>query len=169
MACSLLHLTESPLEPGALSEAVAARHAELAASTQQPGPGGITSFLGIVRGENQGRRVTRLEYEAYIPLALKSFERIVAEVDGNWASVALGIHHRLGSLAVGEISVVIVAASAHRGDAFAACRYAIERLKQIAPIWKREHSEGGETWLEGAVADPDDQDARQEAYRRACV
>ena len=79
------------------------------------------------------------------------------------------MHHRVGRIEIGEASVVIAAASAHRADAFAACRYAIERIKQIAPVWKHEHFEGGETWIEGATADPDDQHARAEAERAACA
>ena len=80
----------------------------------------------------------------------------------------MGMHHRVGRLEIGEASIIIVAASAHRADAFAATRYAIERVKQIVPIWKREHFDGGDVWLEGAVADPADEDARQKAYRIAC-
>jgi molybdopterin synthase catalytic subunit len=78
------------------------------------------------------------------------------------------MHHRIGRIEIGEASVVIAAASAHRADAFAACRYAIERIKQIAPVWKHEHFEGGETWIEGAVADPEDAAARSTAFARAC-
>ena len=85
-----------------------------------------------------------------------------------WPSAGLAIHHRIGRLAIGDASVVIAAASPHRADAFAACRYAIERIKQIAPIWKHEHFEGGEVWIEGATADPDDDAARQSAMERAC-
>jgi molybdopterin synthase catalytic subunit len=81
--------------------------------------------------------------------------------------VALSIVHRVGRLNVGEASVIIAAGSAHRADAFAVCRYAIERVKQIAPIWKREHFDGGEVWIEGATADPDSADARREALARA--
>ena len=81
----------------------------------------------------------------------------------------LGLHHRVGTLGIGEASVIIAAASPHRAEAFAACRYAIERIKQIAPIWKREYFEGGDCWIEGAVADPDDAAARGEARRRACA
>ena len=81
----------------------------------------------------------------------------------------IAIHHRVGRIDVGEASVALAAASAHRGDAFAACRYAIERVKQIVPIWKREHFAGGEVWLEGATADPDDEGARQAAQRIACA
>ena len=91
----------------------------------------------------------RLEYECYEPLAIKSFERIASEAEAQWPDARLAIVHRVGSLGIGEASVAIAAASPHRAEAFAACRYAIERVKQIAPIWKREHFEGGEVWVEG--------------------
>jgi molybdopterin synthase catalytic subunit len=131
--------------------------------------GAVASFLGLVRNHNAGRSVRYLEYEAYEPLALKAFERIAAEVAARWPSVRLGLHHRVGRLAIGEASVAIAAASAHRADAFAACRYAIERVKQIAPIWKREFFDGGDVWIEGATADPEDEGARAEAERAACA
>jgi MoaE-MoaD fusion protein len=130
--------------------------------------GAIVTFLGVVRAHNAGRRVLWLEYEAYAPLARKMFGRIGAEAAEHWPSVRLAIHHRTGRLAIGETSVVIAAAAPHRHDAFAACRYAIERVKQTAPVWKHEHFEGGETWIEGATADPDDLDAMRTAYERAC-
>ena len=131
--------------------------------------GAVASFVGLVRGSNQGRVVRFLEYEAYEPLAVRALERIRAEVADTWPGVSLGVHHRIGTLALGEASVAIAAAAAHRGDAFAACRYAIERIKQIVPIWKHEHFEGGDVWLEGATADPEDETARQAAYRTACA
>ncbi len=99
--------------------------------------------------------------QAYLPLAPRAFEIISGEVAGRWPLVRLALHHRIGRLSVGEASVVIAAASPHRNDAFQACRYAIERVKQIAPIWKREVFEGGEAWVEGATADPADQNARR--------
>ena len=108
------------------------------------GLGAVTSFVGLVRDHNVGRRVLWLDYEAYAPLALRSFERIAAETRERWPGASVAIHHRTGSSTIGEASVVIAAASPHRADAFAACRYAIERVKQIAPIWKHEHFEGGE-------------------------
>lgn len=131
--------------------------------------GAVALFLGAVRAENLGRTVQHLEYEAYEPLATRSFELIAGEVADRWPGVILAIHHRLGRLDIGEVSVGIAALAAHRAEAFAASRYAIERVKQIAPIWKREAFEGGEVWIEGATADPDDERARQEAYRRACA
>jgi molybdopterin synthase catalytic subunit len=134
-----------------------------------PGTGGVTTFLGLVRDHNQGRRVTHLIYDAYEPLAERALARIVDEAVEQWPSVALAIHHRIGRLAIGEASVAIAAASPHRADAFAACRYAIERIKQIVPIWKHEYFEGGDVWIEGATADPDDADAREAARRLACA
>ena len=131
--------------------------------------GAVASFVGLVRGRNLDRDVMFLEYEAYQPLALKAFSRIEAEVHQLWPSALIGIHHRTGRLEVGDASIVIVAASTHRADAFAASRYVIERVKQIAPIWKREHFAGGQVWIEGATADPDDAIARDEARRRACA
>ena len=133
------------------------------------GCGAVCSFLGVVRATHQGRRVRHLVYEAYAPLALKAFERIAAEVAGEWPASALAIHHRIGRLEIGAASVAIVAAAAHRAEAFAVCRYAIERIKQIAPIWKHEYFEDGEAWIEGALADPDDEPMRQAARERACA
>ena len=80
----------------------------------------------------------------------------------------MAFHHRTGSLALGEASVMVVAASPHRAEAFSACRYVIERVKQIAPVWKREFFEGGDVWIEGAAADASDEASSEEAYRRAC-
>jgi molybdopterin synthase catalytic subunit len=133
------------------------------------GFGAIASFIGIVRDNNQDRIVTHLEYEAYEPLAIKALEQIHDEASREWSGVRLAVHHRVGRLAIGEASIIIVAASAHRAHAFAACRYVIERVKQIVPIWKHEFFEGGEVWIEGATANPQDEAARLEAVRRACA
>ena len=127
------------------------------------------TFLGIVRNHNAGRRVRYLEYDAYEPLAMRVFGRIADEAQERWPGVCLGLHHRIGRLQIGEASVAIAAASPHRADAFSACRYAIERVKQIAPIWKHEFFEGGDVWIEGATADPDDRQARANAERVACA
>jgi len=142
--------------------------AAIAATVESPECGAVTTFVGLVRDHNAGRRVEWLDYEAYPALAVKTFERIASEAAVRWPAVALAIHHRSGRIAIGEASVVIAAASPHRADAFAACRYAIERVKQIAPVWKHEHFEGGDVWIEGATADPDDRAAQQEAFERAC-
>jgi molybdopterin synthase catalytic subunit len=151
-------VTAEPLDAGAV-----------AASVSHPDCGAVTTFVGLVRDHNAGRRVLWLDYEAYAPLARTTFARIGDEAAARWPEARLAIHHRTGRVAIGEASVVIAAASAHRADAFAACRYAIERVKQIAPVWKHEHFEGGEVWIEGATADPDDAAARQAALARACA
>jgi molybdopterin synthase catalytic subunit len=151
-------IVEGPLDAAAIAELVA-----------HPGCGAVATFTGTVRDVNLGRRVERLEYEAYAPLAVRTFERIAAEAVERWPGALLAVHHRVGRLSVGEASVVIAVAAPHRADAFAACRYAIERVKQIAPVWKREHFEGGDVWIEGATADPDDTGAREDALRRACA
>ncbi|HET7617282.1 MAG TPA: molybdenum cofactor biosynthesis protein MoaE [Vicinamibacterales bacterium] len=131
--------------------------------------GAVTVFTGTVRNHNAGHRVLWIDYEAYAPLAVKTFERIGDEVRERWPDVRLAIHHRTGRVEIGDASVVIAAASAHRADAFAVCRYAIERVKQIAPIWKHEHLEDGAVWVEGATADPDDRGAVDTALQRACT
>ena len=138
-------------------------------SSEAGAHGAVTSFVGVVRGENAGRRALFLEYEAYEQLAIRTLRRIVDEARETWPSARVAMHHRIGRLEIGEPSIMIAAASPHRAEAFAACRYAIERVKQIAPIWKREHFEGGPVWIEGATANPDDAHARESAYKTACA
>ena len=159
-----LAVGRQPLALEPLVALVTARDSDAAGSD-----GAVATFVGLVRNHNVGRRVQFLEYEAYEPLALRAFERIANEVQARWPGVRLALHHRIGRLDIGEASVAIAAASAHRADAFAACRYTIERVKQIAPIWKREHFDGGEVWIEGATANPDDVSAREAAERVACA
>ena len=134
-----------------------------------PGAGAVSSFVGLVRDHNQGRKVLFLDYEAYAPLAERALGLIVEEAQTRWTGARMAIHHRTGRLRIGEASVVIAAATPHRADAFAACRYAIERIKQSVPIWKHEHFEGGEVWIEGATADANDEAAREAALRIACA
>jgi molybdopterin synthase catalytic subunit len=141
----------------------------IVALVDKKGDGAVVTFVGLVRDHNQGRQVQFLEYEAYEALAIRALQRIVDEACELWPGARVAVHHRLGRLEIGEASIVIAAASPHRADAFAACRYTIERVKQIVPIWKREHFDGGEVWLEGATADPDDEAAREKAYRTACA
>ena len=151
-------MTSEPLDADALIALVGAE-----------GDGAVVTFAGLVRDHNQGRRVQFLEYEAYEPLAVRVLQRIVDEVHGLWPSARVATHHRIGRLEIGEASILIAAASPHRADAFAACRYTIERVKQIVPIWKHEHFDGGEQWIEGATADPADETARALALERACT
>ena len=151
---ALTAITAEPLDAAALVRAL-----------DVTGIGALTTFVGLVRDHNLGRRVMRLEYEAYEPLALRGLELIVQEAAEQWPDVRLAIHHRIGRMGIGEASVAIAAASPHRADAFAASRYAIERIKQIVPIWKHEYFEGGDVWIEGATADPDDEVARTRCSR----
>ena len=164
----LLSIGRAPLEIVRLVEA-ASRRPDGSPHGSTGADGAVVTFLGLVRNHNVGRQVRHLEYEAYEPLALKALDRIAVEVSDRWAGVQLALHHRIGRLEIGEASVAIAAASPHRADAYAACRYAIERVKQIVPIWKREFFDGGDVWIEGATADPDNEQARAEAERIACV
>lgn len=123
----------------------------LAQSVASESDGAITTFSGIVRGTNKGKKVLFLEYEAYPEMAIKMMARIGDEVKATWGLESLRIQHRVGRLNVGETSVVIVVSSPHRDDSFAACQYAINRLKRIVPIWKKEVFEDGEVWVEGPV------------------
>jgi molybdopterin synthase catalytic subunit len=150
-------IVTEPLAPSGLEELVADGES-----------GAVATFVGRVRRKNAGRDVLWLEYEAYAPLAIASFERIAREATERWPGARLAIVHRVGRLLIGETSIVIAAGSPHRHEAFAACRYAIERVKQISPIWKHEHFEGGAVWVEGATADPDDKAAQETAVARAC-
>jgi molybdopterin synthase catalytic subunit len=110
--------------------------------------GGVVTFAGVVRREGHALRdVVRLEYEAYTEMALEVFTAIADELERELPGARVAIHHRVGALAVGETAVVIAAAAPHRAEAFAACRAAIDRLKERAPIWKKEVGESGEVWL----------------------
>lgn len=133
------------------------------------GCGAVCTFIGVVRATHQGRKVTHLEYEAFSPLAVKAFQRIADEIAAEWPFATVAIHHRIGRLQVGDASVVIAAAAAHRAEAFHVCRYAIERVKQIAPVWKHEFFEDGDAWVEGAATDIHDDAARQRARQTACA
>ena len=160
MPAPLVAITSKPLDAIALAAAV---------SEDGAGLGAVTTFVGLVRDHNVGRRVLFLEYEAYDAMALSVMQVILNEAAEHWPGIRLGMHHRTGRLEIGEASIIITAASAHRADAFAACRYAIERAKQILPVWKHEHFEGGDVWLEGATVHPEDADARQKAHGIACA
>src|SRR5262245_2230392 len=113
-----------------------------------PNRGGVVTFTGVVRREGHHLPdVIRLEYEAYVEMAEQVLAEIAEEIEREWAGTEIAIHHRIGKLGVGEIAVAITAASAHRAPAFEACRAAIDRLKERAPIWKKEVGASGEAWL----------------------
>jgi molybdopterin synthase catalytic subunit len=123
----------------------------LALQVASQSDGAIVTFSGIVRGTNQGKKVLFLEYEAYPEMATKMMERIGKEILETWGLSSVRMQHRVGRLNVGETSVVVVVAAPHRDDAFAACHYAIDRLKRIVPIWKKEVFDDGEVWVAGPV------------------
>ena len=113
--------------------------------------GAVVTFAGIVRGNNRGKKVLFLEYEAYPEMAIKMMRRIGDEIQKTWGLTSVAMQHRVGRLNVGETSILIVVSAPHRDDAFAACQYAINRFKRIVPIWKKEIFEDGELWVEGPV------------------
>jgi molybdopterin synthase catalytic subunit len=115
----------------------------LFAFVASPQAGAIVTFVGTVRELSHGKKVTALTYEAYEPMAKKELMRIAEEMLNRWQLCKVAIVHRTGTLSVGKISVAIVVSAPHRSDAFEATRYAIERIKEIVPIWKREHFEDG--------------------------
>ena len=119
----------------------------LAATT--PADGALCLFVGVVRNENQGRPVLRLEYEAYEEMALPLLAEIAAETRRLFPVTDVRLVHRLGRLEIGEASVAVAVSSPHRAEAFAACRYAIDTLKAKVPIWKKEFYADGSAWLDG--------------------
>jgi molybdopterin synthase catalytic subunit len=131
------YLSRDPIDATRLVETVAASDR-----------GGIATFIGLVRDHQDARRVLRLEYSAYEPMAEAEAGRIVAEAEQRWP-VRVALLHRVGSLAIGDVAVAIAAASAHRAPAFDACRYVIEAVKRRVPIWKKEfYADGSVTWVD---------------------
>jgi molybdopterin synthase catalytic subunit len=120
---------------------------EVVRAVSGPGRGGVVTLTGAVRDETRGKRVVRLEYEAYAPMAEKVLEELGEEIAGKWPGALCAIVHRVGTLVPGELAVVIAVAAPHRAAAFEGCRHAIERLKADAPIWKREVYEDGAVWV----------------------
>src|SRR6185295_1765729 len=119
---------------------------EVLLAVSGPGQGGLVTFSGAVRDETRGRKVVRLEYEAYGEMAVKKLQDIGAHCAQRW-SARLAIVHRVGTLLPSELAVVIAASAAHRAEAFAACSFAIEELKRDVPIWKKEVYEDGDVWV----------------------
>lgn len=125
------------------------RAADLAQRLSSPEDGAVVVFEGIVRNNSRGRRTLYLEYEGYEPMAVRKMEEIGREAKERFRIARIAMVHRRGRLEIGETSVAVVVTAAHRGPAFEACRYAIDRLKQIVPIWKKEYFEDGAAWAEG--------------------
>jgi molybdopterin synthase catalytic subunit len=122
---------------------------KVADGLQRPEDGAVVIFEGVVRNHSQDRPVRFLEYDAYEPMARKKLEEIESRAKKEFEIRDIAIVHRLGHMDIGECSTVIVVASAHRGPAFDACRFAIDTIKKIVPIWKKEFYEDGEVWIEG--------------------
>lgn len=116
-------------------------------AVRDPRAGAVAVFVGTTRNENAGRRVFRLEYEAYVGMAEAEMRRLAAEACRRWPLRRVAMAHRIGRVPVGEASVAIAVSSGHRDEAFAACHWLIDRLKEIVPIWKREHFRGGRVWI----------------------
>ena len=140
-------LSRAPLDP-----------APLLASVRRDSDGGLALFVGVVRESHEGREVSALEYHAYEPMAEREIGRLVEAVSARHPGVRLLVRHRVGRLEVGEVAVVVAAASPHREEAFAACREGIEEVTARAPIWKRDFGPAGEAWVEGSTAGPQTED-----------
>ncbi|MBW4546247.1 MAG: molybdenum cofactor biosynthesis protein MoaE [Symplocastrum torsivum CPER-KK1] len=131
---------------------------EIYALADDPANGAIVVMSGTVRKQTDGKPVVALEYQAYEPMAVQVFTSIAAEIRQKWSDVnRVVIHHRIGRLQVGEISVLLAVGCPHRSEAFEACKYAIDTLKHNAPIWKKEHwTDGSSSWVSiGACEDTD--------------
>ncbi|MDE2966260.1 MAG: molybdenum cofactor biosynthesis protein MoaE [Chloroflexota bacterium] len=133
-------ITDAVLDPTALHDLVLS-----------PQAGAVSLFVGVVRDNNLGRDVDFLEYDAYPAMATKVMRQIATEIRDRWDVLDIAMHHRVGRLEIGEASVAVAVASAHRGDGIEACHYGIDRLKAIVPIWKKEVWADGEEWIEGSL------------------
>ncbi|MDF9798240.1 molybdopterin synthase catalytic subunit [Catalinimonas alkaloidigena] len=129
-------LSDQPLDIKAVMEAV-----------NDGSAGAVDVFIGTVRNKTQERSVVRLEYEAYDSMAIKEMEKLAAETANKWPVAKIAIHHRKGTLYIGDIAVIIAVSTPHRQEAFEACKFTIDTLKQRVPIWKKEVFEDGETWV----------------------
>lgn len=132
----MFEITESSISPEEVIHKVIHRNA-----------GAISTFIGTVREMTKGKRTLFLEYEAYKPMAVKQLSQIGEEITLKWPNAVVAITHRVGRLEISDIAVVIAVSTPHRNDAFEASRYAIERIKEIVPIWKKEQWEDGESWI----------------------
>jgi molybdopterin synthase catalytic subunit len=138
----------------------------LARAVRDPRAGAVAVFLGTTRVHNEGRRVIRLEYEAFAGMAEREMRALVAQARRRWRLCRVAMAHRTGVVPVGQVSVGVAVSSGHRAEAFAACRWLIERLKTTVPIWKREHFRGGRVWIGSAPAGPRQVAARRKTRRK---
>jgi molybdopterin synthase catalytic subunit len=134
----MIRITSEPLNPQEVTDLVC-----------KGSNGAVITFLGTTRDFSEGRDVLYLEYEAYQPMAENMLRQIVEEVRERWGIEDMAVAHRVGKLEIGEISLVVALASPHRKEAFEASQYAMDRIKTIVPIWKKEVFQGGEAWIGG--------------------
>jgi molybdopterin converting factor subunit 1 len=139
----LFEVTARPLDARRMETAVAHK-----------GAGAICTFTGVVRDSSRGRSVTHLEYEAYAEMATAQMRNIADEIAERWPDARVAMSHRTGRLEIGEPSVVVSVSCPHRGEAIAACKWGIDRLKETVPIWKKEHAADGTYWIEGDDSKP---------------
>jgi molybdopterin synthase catalytic subunit len=131
-------ITTEPLDP-----------ASLVAAVQTPADGAVVTFAGVVRNQFEGRATAYLQYEAYAEMATSVLAQIADEARRQWVIGQVAVHHRVGRLEIGETAVLVVVAAPHRQEAFAAAAFIMDRIKQIAPIWKQEHwADGSADWRE---------------------
>ena len=136
MAAEFTLITSDPLIPE-----------QVTAQVRVPANGGVVTFLGTAREQTLGNRVLHLEYEVYEEMAVKRFHDIFQELADRWGVTDAAIAHRYGRLEIGEISMVVAVGTPHRKEAFAACWHAVDRIKEMAPIWKKEFFENGAVWV----------------------
>ncbi|GAA4016739.1 molybdopterin synthase catalytic subunit MoaE [Hymenobacter fastidiosus] len=132
-----IQLTDQPIDVAAVL-----------ASVQDEGAGAVNTFIGTVRNQSTGRRVVRLDYEAYDKMALHQMRRVAEQAREKWPMLCqVAVTHRKGRLAIGDVAVVVAVSTPHRADSFAACQYIIDTIKQVVPIWKKEEYEDGSVWV----------------------
>lgn len=122
-------------------------HATCKKFVEQASAGAVVSFIGNVRNQTKGRKVLYLNFEAYIPMAISEMQKIAQQILADYPAARISMHHRIGQLEIGECAVIISVSTPHRADAFRACQYAIDVLKETVPIWKKEYFEDGEVWV----------------------
>jgi molybdopterin synthase catalytic subunit len=132
----VITLTDQPLDINQITQLA-----------HSPDAGAVNVFVGTVRANTQAKKVMRLEYEAYEPMAVSEIQKIVDVAKLKWPVKKIAVSHRVGILTVGEVAVVVAVATPHRKESFEACQFIIDSLKQTVPIWKKEIFEGGEEWV----------------------
>ncbi|MEQ1588001.1 MAG: molybdenum cofactor biosynthesis protein MoaE [Cyclobacteriaceae bacterium] len=132
----MIEITEHPIEVQKIIQAATSNEA-----------GAVNTFIGNVRNQTSGKKVVRLEYEAYEPMAVSEIQTVIDRASEHWKLTGWAVSHRVGALLPGEIAVVVAVATPHRKESFEACQFIIDSLKQTVPIWKKEFFEDGDQWV----------------------